>query len=181
MKLTFEEARWTLDEKGFWLCLKVKETGPARAFVEKLKTFAKQKLFQIEIKLYRQARSLNANAYLWALCEQLSEKLGIDKEDIYRRAVKESGVSRDLPFLNEAIPTFEHIWKKQGIAWFCEKVDGIDENTSLMRLYYGSSCYNSKQMARLLDNIVQECHAQEIDTLTPSERALLCDKWEAQT
>lgn len=77
MKLTFEEARWTLDEKGFWLCLKVKETAPARAFVEKLKTFAKQKLFQIEIKLYRQARSLNANRYLWVLCEKLRRRWGM--------------------------------------------------------------------------------------------------------
>lgn len=181
MKLTFEEARWTMDEKGFWLCLKVKETAQARAFVEKLKTLVKQKLFQIEIKLYRQARSLNANAYLWVLCEQLSEKLGIDKEDIYRRAVKESGLSQDLQLPNKAVPTMQRAWERQGIGWFSKKVDGVDENTSLIRFYYGSSCYNSKQMARLLDNIVQECHAQDIDTLTPSERALLCDKWEAQT
>lgn len=177
MKLTFEQARWTLDDKGFWLCLKVKETAQARQFVAE----KKDKPYTADLKEYRQARSMNANRYLWALCEQLSEKLGIDKEDIYRRAVKESGLSQDLELPNKALPTMQKAWENQGIGWFSKKVDGIDENTSLIRFYYGSSCYNSKQMARLLDNIVQECHAQEIDTLTPSERALLCDQWEAGT
>jgi hypothetical protein len=177
MKLTFEEARWTLDEKGFWLCLQVKETAQARQFVSE----KKDKTYTADVREYRKSRSLNANSYMWVLCESLSEKLGIDKEDIYRRAVKESGLSRDLELPNDAIPTMQRAWERQGIAWFSEKVDGVTENKSLVRFYYGSSCYNSKQMARLLDNIVQECHAQEIDTLTPSERALLCDKWEAQT
>lgn len=177
MKLTFEEARWTIDDSGFWLCLQVKETAQARQFTQA----KKEKLYAAELKEYRPARSLDANAYMWALCEKLSEKLGIDKEDIYRRAVRESGLSKDLQLSNEAAPTMQAAWERQGIGWFSKKVDGVDENNSLIRFYYGSSCYNSKQMARLIDNIVQECHAQEIETLTPSERALLCDQWEGKT
>lgn len=177
MKLTFEEARWTIDDSRFWLCLQVKETAQARQFTQT----KKEKLYTAELKEYRPSRSLDANAYMWALCEQLSEKLGIDKEDIYRRAVRESGLSKDLQLSNEAAPTMQAAWERQGIGWFSKKVDGVDENNSLIRFYYGSSCYNSKQMARLIDNIVQECHAQDIETLTPSERALLCDQWEGKT
>lgn len=177
MKLTFERSRWTMDDQGFWLCLNVKESAQARQFVET----KKERPYTAELKEYRQSRSLNANAYMWALCEQLSERLGIDKEDIYRRAVKESGLSRDLELDNDAASTMQRAWERQGIAWFSEKVDDVTQTRSLIRFYYGSSCYNSRQMARLIDNLVQECQAQDIDTLTPSERALLCDQWEAET
>lgn len=166
-----------MDDQGFWLCLNVKESAQARQFVET----KKEKPYTAELKEYRQSRSLNANAYMWALCEQLSERLGIDKEDIYRRAVKESGLSRDLELDNDAASTMQRAWERQGIAWFSEKVDDVTQTRSLIRFYYGSSCYNSRQMARLIDNLVQECQAQDIDTLTPSERALLCDQWEAET
>ena len=38
---------------------------------------------------------------------------------------------------------------------------------------YGSSTYDTAQMSRLIDNIVQDCKAVGIETLTPSELAKL--------
>ena len=45
------------------------------------------------------------------------------------------------------------------------KYDGF---TNLIA-YYGSSVYDSKEMALLLDSIVQEAQALDIETLTPDE------------
>lgn len=42
-----------------------------------------------------------------------------------------------------------------------------------MLLYYGSSTYDGAQMARLIDNIVQDCKAVGIETMTPDELARL--------
>ena len=47
-----------------------------------------------------------------------------------------------------------------------------------MICFYGSSTYNSKQMARLIDLCVQDCKEQDIDTMTEQERSLLIDQWE---
>ena len=43
----------------------------------------------------------------------------------------------------------------------------------MLFLYYGSSTYDSKQMARLIDNIVQDCKAVGVETATPQELARL--------
>lgn len=43
------------------------------------------KLLDIELKKHRKKRSLNANAYLWVLCGKLADKIGVDKESVYRQ------------------------------------------------------------------------------------------------
>lgn len=53
-------------------------------------------------------------------------------------------------------------------GWFTEKVDEIGEKTTL-NAYYGSSSYNSKQMSRLIDNLVQDCKSVGIQTLDDIE------------
>lgn len=46
-----------------------------------------------------------------------------------------------------------------------------------MVLYYGSSTFDTKQMARLIDNIVQDCKALGIETLTPQQLDALKEEW----
>ena len=47
----------------------------------------------------------------------------------------------------------------------------------MIRLYYGSSTYNTKQMSRLLDAVIADCKEQGIDVATPAELALLKEEW----
>ena len=44
-------------------------------------------------------------------------------------------------------------------------------------LYYGSSTFDTKQMSRLIDNIVQDCKAVGIETLTPQQLDALKEGW----
>lgn len=46
--------------------------------------------------------------------------------------------------------------------------------------YYGSSTYDTAQMSRLIDLVVQECRQQDIETLTERELSLLKEGWRAQ-
>lgn len=136
-------------------------------------------VYDIEIKKHRQKRSLDANAYCWVLCEKLAEKLYMDKVDIYRQAIKDVGVFRQLEISKEAADTLETAWSRNGIGWFAEKVDeSRTEGFQVMNLYYGSSTYNTKQMSRLIDNLVQDCKACGIETLTPDELIKLKGEWE---
>ena len=70
------------------------------------------------------------------------------------------------------------VWTAYGLGWFCEIVDdGAAANTKVVRFYYGSSCYSSGRMSRLIKAVVTDCEALGISTLTPQEIELLIDKW----
>lgn len=129
----------------------------------------------ITIEKHRDKRSLTANGYLWELCGKIADKLSDDggaiftKEDVYRNAVREVGAYNDIYINIGAVDAFRKVWQKRGIAWFCETVDGAGADMVQLRCYEGSSSYNSKQMSRIIDYIVQDCDALGIDHRTPNE------------
>ncbi len=137
----------------------------------------------INIDKYREKRSLNANSYMWKLCGELAEVLSDEKvkhtkEDIYRDAIKEIGVWRDDEIEPEDVQWRRTAWEMLGTGWITERVDFTpDGEKEVIRFYYGSSQYNTKQMSRLIDNIVQDCEAVGIDTKTPDEIANLISLW----
>lgn len=137
----------------------------------------------IEIKKHREKRSLNANAYCWILCAKLAEKLSDDhvihtKEDVYRDAIREIGVFIDKELDPETAKTFSTAWSMLGTGWLTEQVDFSQNGENVvMRFYYGSSRYNSKQMSRLIDNLVQDCQALGIEVETPEQIEKLKSLW----
>ena len=132
----------------------------------------------IEIKPYRKKRSLDANSYMWVLCDKLAEKIGCTKLDVYRQHILNAGVSRQAIIDENAVDTLAHIWRMTGIGWLAERVDGAgDPGYVLVNLYYGSSTYNTKQMARLLDSVIEDCKEQGIQTETPDEIAKMKALW----
>jgi hypothetical protein len=44
--------------------------------------------------------------------------------------------------------------------------------------YYGSSSYDTAEMSRLIDLVVQDCKALDIETDTPEQIALRLARWE---
>lgn len=128
----------------------------------------------VMVKEYRQKRSLSQNAYLWVLLDKLGQKLNLSKESIYKLFVKDYGVFEILPIRNEAVERFKSNWSKNGLGWFCEDL-GESKLSGYTKLiaYYGSSTYNSKEMTRLIDAVIQECEAQGINTMPLSEIMLL--------
>ena len=128
----------------------------------------------VTIKEFRQKRSLSQNSYLWVLLDKLAEKVNRSKEDIYRIFVKDYGVFEILPIRNDAVERFKTNWSKNGLGWFTEDLGESKLNgyTKLIA-YYGSSTYNSKEMARLIDAVIQDCEEQGIQTMPLSEIMLL--------
>lgn len=68
-----------------------------------------------------------------------------------------------------------------GTGWITEQVDfEADGDHVRVRRYYGSSTYNTRQMSRLIDNLVQDCKAVGVETLTPAELARLKGAWTSE-
>ena len=155
----------------------VNELEEARALFQNLKECEKLKL---KVDQYRQKRSLNANSYFWVLADKLAVKLGIPKEKIYRDAIRNiGGNSETVCVRNQAVKKLCDSWSQHGIGWQTDTMPSKIEGCTNVVLYYGSSTYDTKQMTLLIDNIVQDCKAVGIETLSEKDLALLKANWGA--
>lgn len=132
----------------------------------------------LKVTKQKKRRSLDSNAYFWILVDKLSQRLNIPKEEIYRNAIKNiGGVSETVCVKNEAVERLRLGWEKNGIGWQTDTMPSKLPGCTNVILYYGSSTYDQNQMTRLIDNIVQDCKAVGIETLTPLELARLICEW----
>lgn len=141
-------------------CLLLRTDDPDMSFLENFKPGA------YEIVKYREKRSTTANAYMWALCRDIGEKVGLTKDEVYRDAVREMPVYKDFHDMSEdAAKTLSVAWSKLGTGWFTEQVDyEPDGEHVIVRAYYGSSTYNTKQMSRLIDLLLEQARSVGVET-----------------
>jgi len=126
--------------------------------------------YSVQIEKYREPRSLNSNSYMWILCDKIAEKVNSTKEEVYKKAVREVGVFEMLPIKNVALTEFKRRWASKGLGWFCEELrDSKLAGYTTLVVYFGSSTYNSKEMSRLLDYVVEECKELDIDVRSPAQ------------
>lgn len=175
MMIQFDRAKWSQDSEGFWLTLKVKSPATAKEFVSKMK----DKLYVAELKEYREKRSLDANSYLWILCQKIAEAVrNITKEEVYQDAVKRVGQFEFLPIREDAVETFVHRWSGKGLGWF---VEILDDSKLLgykkVIAYYGSSVYDTREMSVLLDDVVSTAKEIGVETATPEELARMKEEY----
>lgn len=131
-----------------------------------------------ELVKKKRKRSLDANAYFFVLADKLAEKLNIPKEDIYRNCIKEiGGVSDVVCVRNDAVEKLCEGWRHNGLGWQTDTFPSKIEGCTNVILYYGSSTYNTEQMSRLINNIVEDCKIQGIETRTPDEIADMLSLW----
>ena len=160
MKLTFKKSKFNL------LLPRI---------LEFVNTLDADKDYELIIDKVKQKRSNDANRYFWELVGKLSATINVSPEDIYRTYIRDIGGNYEvLPIKDEAVETWQSIWKQRGIGWQCDVVgeSKLRGYTNVI-CYYGSSTYNTKQMSKLIDLCVQDCKAQVIETMTPSELALM--------
>lgn len=143
--------------------------------------FQQDKTKRYEVKEVKKKRSTNANNYFWKLLQELCEVQNLDTIQEYKKRVKELGIFRRFRIEPKDVKTFEIMWQDKGIAWFCEIADteylGSVE-FKIINAYYGSSSFNSKQMSRLIDNLVQDCQAVGIETKSKAEINSLLRSWD---
>lgn len=132
------------------------------------------KELEIEIKEYKEKRSLNANALLWKLCNELGNKLRISKEEVYLMALKNYGQSEVISIQSDV--------NIQGYFKYFEEIGtGKINNKEFThyKIYKGSSEYNTLEMSILLDGVVQDAKEQGIQVLSASELDLIKKEWKS--
>lgn len=143
--------------------------------------FKQDKTKKYEVKEVKKKRSINANNYFWKLLQELCELQDLDAIEEYKKRVKELAIFRRFRIETKDVKTFEIMWQDKGIAWFCEIADTeyiSNVEFKIINAYYGSSSFNSKQMSRLIDGVVQDCKAVGIETKCEAEICSLLKEWD---
>ena len=163
--------------EGGWLMVKPEREDLCKAMAVVRKH--KDRLYDLEVKEHRKKRSLDANAYAWVLINKIADALRITPKEIYRQAIQNIGGNYEvIPVKVEAADHFKQIWEAQGLGWPCvdmgkSKIDGYRN----LRAYYGSSTYSTTQMSQLIENLVQDCRALDIEVKSDEEIASLMNGW----
>ena len=171
--ITFREM--TLE--GGWLMVRParEDLGAAMALVRK----HRDKLYSLEIREHRKKRSLDANAYAWVLIHKLAEAMRLSPEEVYLLNIPKVGENYTPMWVREQdVERFKKSWQSNGLGWPVMDLgpSQVPGCRNLMA-YHGSSTYDTAQMARLIDNLVQDCKALDIETMTPDKLALLKEEW----
>lgn len=142
------------------------------------------KEIEISISIPKRKRSLSANAYAWVLIGKLAQVIpDATKTSVYRDAIREIGDNYTFVIVRQdAAEEFSRNWEhNDGSGWYTEKFECFhnEEGTQFETLccYYGSSVYDSKQMSKLIEHLVDEANDHGIETMTPAEQAELLRKW----
>lgn len=137
----------------------------------------KEKALAVELKEWRERRTLQANAYAWTLIDRIAEVQGLSRTEVYRQYI------RDIPSNSEvyqipsaAADVLVNGWTKNGLGWLAD-VEPCGTGYVVVTLYCGSSTYDTRQMSILIDLIVQDAKELGIETLTPMELERMKEDW----
>lgn len=130
----------------------------------------RDKLF--EITEHKEKRSLNANAYAWALIGKIADVLRTSKDEVYITMLKRYGQSDLVSVLSniDVKPYFKY-YEETGRATLQGK------EFTHYRVFAGSSEYDTREMAILIDGIISEAKEMGIETLPPEEVERMKERW----
>lgn len=126
-----------------------------------------------EIKEHHEKRSLTANAYAWVLIGKIADVLRTSKDEVYLTMLKRYGQSEIISVLS-SIDVKGYFKYFEPIA--TARLKGKD--FTHYKVFKGSSEYDSREMAILIDGIVSEAKDLHIETLPPYEIERLKEKWQ---
>lgn len=126
----------------------------------------------LTVKPFRRKRSLNANAYMWTLINEIASVLGSTNDEIYHKELCRYGTFKNTDGAVEVITMRSDI-KLQGWLYIHTKPLKTAELNGKIYTHYaiikGTSEYDTKEMSVMLDGIIEDCKELGIQTMTPEE------------
>lgn len=141
-------------------------------FLQGYDEFKDRERLSIEIKPYREKRSLNANAYAWKLIGDIADVLRANKEDVYFLMLRRYGQSVLISVLAEIpLSSYVRYYTEAGESTLNGKL------FKHYKVYKGSSEFDTREMSILIDGIVSEAKALGIQTEPPNKIAEMKSLW----
>lgn len=132
-----------------------------------------------EVRPYRKARTHQQNAYYWALLQKVADRMQLSKSEIHNRMLRDYGQPQIVKgeILYVMIPDTKEAEKETlrsetyHVRPTSQVRSGDEYDFRAYQLLRGSSDYNTAEMSALLDGLIQEAKALDIETVTPDELA----------
>ena len=172
----FTAAKWHTDSDGQWISFKLSGFDAVKIADE----IKEGKEYLLTIKEKRNHRSLDANAYFWVLVGKLSAALRIPPNEIYRHYIPDVGDNYVIvPVREDVIEEWNRLWCAGHDGRLTEDMGECRHTKGYhnIRCYIGSSDYDTAQMSRLIDLVIDDCKAQGIDTISDREKQSLLEAW----
>ena len=137
-------------------------------------------VLDVEIKKYREKRSLSANAYFHVLCNKISAETGESEDAVKRRLVVSYGAlarDKDGKTVGLKLPPTVDPSDFYPYVRLYETRQENGKDYSCYFVYKESHKMDSKEFARLVDGAIEEAKELGIQTDTPEQLARYKEEW----
>lgn len=173
MKATgFDLQRTYRDEWQLIATLDRESVNEAMRLVDK----AGGKTYELTAKIYREARTIQANAYFHALCNKLAAALGVDDDEMKVHLVLKYGTVAERDGVQVTI-TLPKAVDVQDFYRYARWIEG-DSYTDTYLLYKQTHTLDGAEFGRLIDGTIEDCAELGIETLPPDELAQMMSTYE---
>jgi hypothetical protein len=130
--------------------------------------------FLVELKKHVKRRSLDANAYLWKLCDEIARVIRSSKDEVYLTMLERYGVFTHIIVKPNIVSKMKAEWKT--VRELGEVT--VNGNTGIqLQCYFGSHTYDTKEFSKLLDGVISEAKELNIDLISEQEKRMLLHDW----
>ena len=135
--------------------------GTIKQLIPQMLELDEDKLY--ELKEIKKKRTLNQNNYYWEMLNKLAKKLKIPSTELHFELIKKS-----CPFEEYLVPKESNL---RSLEYFEERntIEKNGKEFKVIRVYVGSSLLDTSEMGILLDNLIEECKLQNIETMSETE------------
>jgi len=126
----------------------------------------------IDVKKWREKRSLTQNAYAWVLITKIAQCISppMSKEDVYVDMLKHYGQGGMVTIIKDKS---EDILRAFDYYEITGEKEAKGKAFLTVKVFVGSSKYDSGEMSVFVSGIVEEAKDLGIETMTPQEIARL--------
>ena len=141
---------------------------------EEISKITPDKTYSVEIKQKRNSRSLDANAALWVLLNEMAVKLKTSKDELYLEMLSRYGVFTHVVVKPNVVDRVKAEWRT---VRELGEVTVNDQTGIQLQCYFGSSTYDTQEFTRLLDGVIGEARELGITLISDADRALMLAEW----
>ena len=142
----------------------------------------KEALYDLSLHKDVKKRSLNANNYFYLLITKIAEKQRLSLNEVHNMMLSSYGYPEymDDKIVYFILPDRVDVNKLEGVHLKATAKTQTLSNGELNRVYIvmrGSHTYNSAEMSRLINGVIQEAETLDIETLTPNQKEQMLQQW----
>lgn len=120
------------------------------------------KVYKIEITEMKSKRSLWQNKYCWAIIDKIAKHEGMEDLDVYCQIIEMANIRTEvIETLPEAIERLSKVFRVVKVLE--ERTSKKGNKTVLLRLYFGTSTFDTKEMSDFIDRLLDYASQIGID------------------